>query len=281
MDQQNCRQKIIVAVAPVAHDGSVLPTETKNPLSPQEIAEETVACARAGAALVHHHVRNTEGKIVCDLQWYRETVDLIRKESDIILNVSTGGVSDLTLEERCVGLDIPEVEFGSLNMGSTNFGDSVYINTLPDIRFWAHRMRERGVTPELEIFACAMVETAHLLSGEGFFDEPLHYNLCLGFEGTLSATPDNLYRLRSMLPSDAVWGLIHEGMEDLSLVAAALGMGASILRVGFEDGAFLSSGVPAERNVQLVEQLVRLVEAAGKGVATPAEAREILGLPVS
>ena len=271
-------QPVIVVVAPVAHVESALPPDCLNPLTPERVAEETLACCRVGASVAHHHVRDTRGRIVSDMSWYRETVDAIRAESDVILNVSTGGVSDLSLEERCVGITDPRVDMASLNMGSTNFGDGAYVNTVSDIRYWATRMREARVTPELEIFGPGMLETAWRLRDEGVLSEPLHYNFCLGFENALAATPGNLWDLASRLPRGTRWGFMQAGMRDLSLVAGALGMGAGVVRVGYEDGAFLSPGMPARRNVDLVEWLVRLVETVGREVATPAQARELLQL---
>ena len=271
--------KVVIAVAPVAHAGKAIPEGCRNPLTPTEVAAETIACAGAGASLAHHHVRDPSGAIVSDLRWYRETVDAIRDGTDIVLNVSTGGVSDLSLEERCVGLDEPRVEMGSLNMGSVNFGEGVYVNTLPDIRYWAGRMKDSGVTPELEIFGVSMLETAWEFLEQGILEEPLHYNFSLGFHGSLSARPVNLCHLVSLLPEEATWGFVHEGMEDLTMTALALGLGATVLRVGFEDGCFIRRGVPARSNAELVGNLVKLVEAAGKSPATPSEARELLALP--
>jgi 3-keto-5-aminohexanoate cleavage enzyme len=133
--------------------------------------------------------------------------------------------------------------------------------------------------PELEIFGPSMVETAWRLRDEGVLEEPLHYNFPLGFESSLSAAPRNLANLVAMLPEGSIWGLVHEGMVDLSLQAVALGLGATVLRVGYEDGGYLRRGVPATSNAQLVEQLVALIRAAGLDVATTAEAREIMKLP--
>ena len=260
-------------VAPVAHQGTFLPAGCNNPLTPMEVAAETVRCFSAGASLVHHHVRNPRGEIVSDLRWYRETLDLVRDQCDILLNVSTGGVSDLSLEERCVGLDEPRVQFGSLNMGSVNFGESVYVNTVPDIRFWAGRMAQRGVIPELEVFNPSMIETAWMLRDEGVLSEPLHFNFCLGFPSSLQATAHNLSNLVNMVGPDRIWGFVHEGAPDLRLCAAALGMGATVLRVGYEDSGYLKPGVAADSNARLVEALVSMVHAAGLEVASVAEAK--------
>jgi len=256
-------REIVVAVAPVAHVGTFLPTECRNPGSPQEIAAETQRCVAAGAAVVHLHVRNERGEIVSELSWFRETLDRIFDRCDVIVNASTGGKSELSREERCVALEDPRVELASLNMGSTNFGDGVYINTLEDIRYWAGRMQEARVVPELEVFSSAMIWSAAALAEEGILKNPLHYNICLGFPGSTPALATELVHLAALIPADASWGFLHEGMTDLSLVAAALGLGAATLRVCYEDGGYLAPGKPARSNADLVEQLVRLIRAAG------------------
>ncbi|TVR06401.1 MAG: 3-keto-5-aminohexanoate cleavage protein [Spirochaetaceae bacterium] len=272
------KQKIIVAVAPVSHVGKELPVETRNPLTPEEVANEAIRCAEEGASIVHLHVRDDRGVQVSDLSWFRSTLDLIDARADVIINGSTGGVSDLSLEDRCVSLDEPRVQIGSLNMGSVNFGESVYINTVPDIRFWARRMAERTVIPELEIFNPSLITTSLQLRDEGVLPDPLHFNFCLGFPHSISADVRNLFFLADLLPEGTEWGLVHEGMQDLTVVSAALGMGARVLRVGFEDGPFLRRGEPARSNAELVANLVRLIRVAGCEVATPDEARHILGL---
>lgn len=270
-------RKVIIAVAPVAHVGHTLPAGTANPLTPREVADETVACARAGASIVHLHVRDAAGNQSAERTWFTRTLDFIRQRSDVVINGSTGGVAELTLEERCVSLDDPRVEIGSLNMGSVNFGESVYINTVPDIRFWSSRMKERGVVPELEVFNPSMITTALRLRDEGCLEDPLHFNFCLGFNGAIAADYRNLFFLVSLLPPGSEWGLIHEGMRDLSLVSAALGMGARVLRVGYEDGPWIRTDRPAGSNAELVENLVDLVRCAGKEPASPSEARRLFG----
>ncbi|TVR28852.1 MAG: 3-keto-5-aminohexanoate cleavage protein [Spirochaetaceae bacterium] len=273
------RDKIIVAVAPVRHSGNPAPPQFSNPLTPAEVAAQAIDCWKEGAAIVHLHVRDDTGAQVADLAWFRETLDLIGAETNLIVNGSTGGVSELSLEERCVSLDEPRVSLGSLNMGSVNFGESVYINTVADIRFWAQRMRERNVVPELEVFNPSMITTALQLRDEGVISDPLHFNFCLGFPGSISSDARNLFFLADLLPEGAEWGLVHEGMVDLSLVCAALGLGARVLRVGFEDGVYLKRDVPARSNAELVRNLVSLIRTAGKEVATAEEAREVLELP--
>ena len=267
-------EKIIIGVAPVAHKGTKMPPEIKNPLSAEEIAEDVIGCARAGASFVHIHVRNPQGDQIQDLSYFSKTIDLIRKETDIVINGSTGGVSDLSLEARCVSVKEPRTEIASLNMGSVNFGEGVYINTIPDIRFWIGEIAKNRVVPELEIFDFSMLTTIEQLVAEGLLKPPLNYNFSLGFHSALPADPALLAQLVSRLPAGAHWGLIHEGMRDLKLMAAALGMGASAVRVGYEDG-FLP-GTPMS-NTMLVQKAAELVKSLGFGIATPAEARKLFG----
>lgn len=267
--------KIMVTVAPVGTD---LPMNVQNPLSPEQIADETIACANAGAGMVHLHVRDSMGNQTADITQFSETLALIRKESDVIIQGSTGGVSDLSLEERCVSLNDPKVEVASLNMGSANFDEGVYINTLPDIRYWAGRMRETGVAPELEIFEAGMVNNVNILHDEGVIQKSLVYNFCLGVKGALPASADSIHFLKSIIPSGAPWGVMHHGMRDLSLLAAAIGMGASFVRVGFEDSVYYAPGKMARTNVELVENVTSMIRQMGMEIATPAEARQMLNI---
>ena len=266
-------EKIIIGVAPVAHKGKEF-SGIKNPLSAEEIAEDVIGCARAGASFVHIHVRNPQGDQIQDLSYFSKTIDLIRRETDIVINGSTGGVSNLSLEARCVSVKEPRTEIASLNMGSVNFGEGVYINTIPDIRFWIGEIAKNRVVPELEIFDFSMLTTIEQLVAEGLLKPPLNYNFSLGFHGAAPADPGLLAQLVSRLPAGAHWGLIHEGMRDLKLMAAALGMGASAVRVGYEDG-FLP-GAPMS-NTMLVQKAAELVKSLGFGIATPAEARKLFG----
>jgi len=267
------RQKIIISVAPV---GKNISAPSHNPLTPVEVAQEVIGCTRAGASMVHLHVRNQEGYPTEDLTAFSKTIDLIRRESDIVIQGSTGGLTTLSLEERCVCLNDPRVEIASLNMGSVNFGEAVYVNTLPDIRFWASRMRETDVIPELEIFEAGMVQVVQKLVEEGSLSPPFDYNFCLGVHWAIPADPRSLGFLKSLLPEGARWGVLHDKMNDLSLLAIASGAGASVVRVGFEDSVYYAPGHAATKNVELVEKLVGLIRSIGFEAATPDEARRAL-----
>ena len=268
-------RKIIITVAPVCHTGKVIPAECKNPLTPEEIAEDTINCYRAGACEVHLHTRDLRGEQTFELDVFRDTIRRIREHSDMIIQGSTGGLSTLTLAERCVCLDVPEVEVASLNMGSVNFGETVYINTLPDIRYWAKRLDETDTVPEMELFDLSQVETCTRLADEGVLRRPLHYNFCVGpgNSSNLAATGRNLAFLTSLCEPGTSWGVTHDSMKDFSMLACAIGMGASVVRIGFEDSFYYAPGKRAHTNAELVERLVELIRMMGCEPATPAEAR--------
>ncbi len=274
------KRKIIITVAPVCHVGKIIPSEINNPVSPEDIAYDVTNCAKAGAAMVHLHVRDKDGEQTFNLNVFKKTLDLITAKSELIIQGSTGGLANLTLEERCVCLDEPRVEVGSLNMGSVNFDETVYINTLPDIRFWANRMKERHVIPELENFDLSMIETCKRLADEGILSRPLHFNFCLGSgsSSALPATPQNIGYMKSSIEQGAHWGLTHDSMPDFSMLACALSMGASVVRVGFEDSFYFAPGKLAKNNIMLVEKLAILIRSMGLELANPDEARKILGI---
>ena len=268
-------RKIIVAVAPVGKD--IVPPSI-NPLTPEEVAREVIDCTSAGASFVHLHVRDDKGDQTEDLTQFSRSLDLIRESSDIIIQGSTGGLSELSLEDRCVALNDSRVEVASLNMGSVNFSEDVYINRLPDIRYWANRMAETNVIPELEIFEADMLTAVTKLLEEKVLKPPFSFGFCLGFHWALPADPNSLFFLKSSLNEGAPWGVVHESMQDFSLLATAIGMGAAAIRVGFEDSVYYAPGKAAATNVELVEKIVSLIHQIGYEVATPEEARELLGL---
>ncbi|MCU0604069.1 MAG: 3-keto-5-aminohexanoate cleavage protein [Desulfobacterales bacterium] len=269
----NKPRKIIIAVAPV---GRSTQPPAVNPLTPKQVADEVIRCARAGAGMVHLHVRDAKGAQTEEIGVYSETLDRIRNSSDIVIQGSTGGLTTLTLEQRCVALKDPRTEVASLNMGSVNFGEEVYINRLPDIRYWARRMRRTQTVPELEIFDSGMLPAARALVAEGAIKPPYSICFCLGFHWTLAPDPRSLFFMTSMMDAGVPWGIVHDGMTDFKLLAAAIGLGASLVRVGFEDSIFWAPGQAAKRNAELVQKLAELVRLLGHEVATPDEARGIL-----
>jgi 3-keto-5-aminohexanoate cleavage enzyme len=242
--------------------------------------EKEEAWAIVDAAMVHLHVRDEAGTPTGDLTAFGRTLDLIRASSDIVIQGATGGLSTLSLEARCVALNDPRVEVASLNMGSVNFGDEVYINRMPDIRDWAKRMHAGRVVPELEIFEAGMLAAAEQLMAEGVLKTPYYANLPLGAHWALPADPRSIFFITSMLPPNVRWSVVHDGMGDLSLLATAIGMGASAVRVGFEDRVWYAPGKAAHTNAELVTRVVALIDQMGGAVASPDEARQILGVAV-
>lgn len=271
-------RKIIVTVAPVCHVGKEIPAECKNPLTPEEITEDVFNCYKAGACQVHLHTRDLKGNPTFELDVFQQTINMIREKTDMIIQGSTGGLSTLSLEERCVSLNVPEVEVASLNMGSVNFAETVYINTNPELRYWAKRQQEADVVPEMELFDLSHVECCTRLADEGVIRRPLHYNYCVGpgASSNLSATGRNLALLNALAEQGTSWGVNHDSMKDFSILACAIGMGANAVRVGFEDSFYYAPGKRAHTNAELVERLVALIRMMGCEPATPAEAREML-----
>jgi 3-keto-5-aminohexanoate cleavage enzyme len=268
-------RKVIIAVAPV---GRSTQPPAINPRTPKQVADEVIRCARAGASMVHLHVRDAKGVQTEDATVYSETLNRIRKSSDIVIQGSTGGLTTLTLEQCCVALNDKRTEVASLNMGSVNFGEEVYINRLPDIRYWAKRMRQTKTVPEMEIFDSGMLPAARALVAEGAIQPPYSICFALGFHWTLAPDPKSLFFMTAMMNETVPWGVIHDGMTDFTLLATAIGLGASMVRVGFEDSIFWAPDQAVKRNVELVQRLAQLVRLLGHAVATPAEARAILGI---
>ncbi len=266
--------KVCITVAPLAQ--TYYDAVEKFP-TPDQLAEEIYECYRAGASVVHLHVIDPQGRPTVDTGNFRKVVRAVRSRCDVIFQGSTGGVSDLTRDERSVSVEVPEVEMGSLNMGSANIGEVCYINTPGDVEFWAAKMQRHGVLPELEIFEPGMLGMIPRLFQKGLVKKPFVVNLALGFPGAMPATPDGILFLVRQLPPDAVWLLTPHHAKDFSLHALAVALGGHV-RVGFEDSMFLGPNKRAANNVELVAQAAALIRMLGREVATPAETRALYGI---
>ncbi len=247
------------------------------PISPQEIAEEACLARKAGASIVHIHVRDENGKPTQDVDVFRKVVDLIRKKCpDVIIQVSTGGAVGMKPEERLQSI-YSKPEMATLDVGTTNFGDDVFVNDLPLIRFFAKKMDEEGIMPEFECFEIGHVYNALKVVKEGLIKGHLHFDFVLGVPGACPADVRNLVRMVDSIPSGATWTVSGVGRYEFLMAAHAIAMGGHV-RVGLEDNIYLSKGVLAKSNAQLVEKVVKIASEIGREVATPDEAREILGL---
>jgi 3-keto-5-aminohexanoate cleavage enzyme len=248
------------------------------PYTPEEIAAAALEAWRAGAAVVHLHARHPDGRPSQEAAHFREIVDRIRSAGcDVVIQCSTGGAVGMGVEER-LGSLVPGAEMATLNMGTMNFGDDVFVNARPDIVRIAGRIRERGLLAECEVYDAGMLETLRWLLDRDLLARPYHVQFVLGVPGGMSGTERNLRFLVEGLPEPAHWTVAGIGRFEMPMAEAALRLGGHV-RVGLEDNLYLSKGVPARGNGELVEAAMRLVRASGREPATPARAREILGLP--
>lgn len=264
-------RKIVISVAPVAGD-----TTSANP---EDVAREAIESYHAGAAMVHLHVRERNGQLTRDPTQFQETLRLIRQHTDMVIQGSTGGVSDMTIEERCSPLDCPLVEMSSLNAGSVNLGDVVYRNPMPEIKYVTERCVQTGIVPEIEVFELGMIHNMQLIAQEMPMPTPVIYAMVLGHKGGCPATPATLALFSQYIPRDALWSITHYGRrDDFSILTAALGLGACMVRVGFEDSAYLSPAQRVDRNAILIERMSTIIKNVGFEVATPEDARQMFGL---
>lgn len=262
---------VIISLAPVAADCPRV--------IPEELAQEILASVEHGAAIVHLHVRDKQGRLTPDTTDFQTTIDHVMRHSNLIIQASTGGVSSMSIAERCAPLDCPGVEMASLNVGSVNLGDAVYVNPGPDVEYCSQQIIQRGIIPEFEIFEIGMINNILALEEKISFKKPMLFNIVLGHRGSSPATVDALISLRSMIPRDALWGITHFGRKNFDIIAAAVGMGASEVRIGFEDSDYLSAEEKAQHNYQQVAKLATLIRSMDKKVATPDIARQMLAIP--
>jgi 3-keto-5-aminohexanoate cleavage enzyme len=247
------------------------------PYTPQEIAQAAVDAWRAGAAVIHLHARWPDGRPSQEASHFREIVDRIRAAGcDAVLQCSTGGAVGMSVDER-LGSLVDGVEMGTLNLGTMNFGDEVFVNARPDIVRIAARLRERGLVPECEVYDAGMLDTLRWLLAKGHVAAPYHVQFVLGVPGGLSASERNLRFLVESLPEPARWTVAGVGRAELEIAPVALRLGGHV-RVGLEDNLFLAKGILARGSHELVERAVALAREAGREPATPAEARTMLGI---
>ena len=303
------QRKIIISCAVTGSADS----PSKNPavpVTPEQIARSSIDAAKAGAAVVHIHVRNPQTtKPSMDGALYREVVERIRASgTDVLINLTTGpgarfipstteantgarfehDPQDPTKPGPASTLRGPEdrvrhvvelrPDICSLDMGSLNMGSRVFINTPQHLQTMAVAIRDMGVLPELEVF-----ETGHLLLAKrmietGHIKPPGMFQLCLGISWGQPATPEAMTYMRNLLPPGSPWFAFGISLYQFPMVAQAVLLGGHV-RVGLEDNLYLEKGKLAPSNAALVEKAAQIIEVLGDNVASPAEAREILGLP--
>lgn len=270
-------EKLIITAAVC---GSV-PTRQQNPnvpYNPFEIAEEALRCWRAGAAVVHVHVRDPlTGEPAFKRELFAEVMERIRDGSDMLINLTTSGFNieaDNVNEARLMPLAL-KPDLCSLDVGSLNFRGSVFINPSEWVEEAAVRMRDAGVKPEMEVFELGHIRQAADLVKRGLVDDPPYFQICLGINWGAGADLGTLMAFKARLPQGCHWSVLGTGKKQLPITTHAMLLGGHI-RVGFEDNLYLSKGVPAKTNAQFVERTVELARILQREVATCQEARTIL-----
>ena len=249
------------------------------PITPQEIAQSGIEAWKAGASILHIHVRDPKTELGAqDYSIFKEVVDLIRSETDAILCLTTSGIPgrNLQFEERLVPLSL-NPELVSFDAGSINMRENVFLNPPEFLEMLAQETRAKGIKPELEVFEVGMVDTCNRYLRKGLLKPPLHFQFVLGVLGGMPATAKSLLHLSEILPQGSTWSVIGIGPDQLPMAMMAMAMGGHV-RVGLEDNIYYSRGVLAENNAQLVERVVRIAKEFGRDIATPQESRKILNL---
>src|SRR3990172_8794916 len=272
-------EKLVITVAPT---GSV-PRKKDTPhvpVTPDEIAETAYLCEQAGAAIIHVHCRDENERPTSRFEIFQETVDKIRKRTKLVVMTSTSGIAGSTDPDRAAPLKT-NPEMGSLTTGSLNFAGRkpsiVYVNTVETVQFLAKTMLDSHIKPEIEAFDVGFIQQGRKLIEMGLVEEPAHFQLVMGVDGGVPATPENLVHMVGQLPPTATYVVAGMSRMQLPMTTMAILTGGHA-RVGLEDNLYLRKGVLA-RNEELVGRVRHLAEDIQREVATPDEARTIMGLP--
>lgn len=270
--------KVIITAALT---GAMTPKEMNPsiPMTPEEIAEDAYQCWKAGAAVVHLHMRDDKGLGTMDKEKFKKTIALIkeRTDCDVVINCTTSGDNRASYADRMAHLEYVKPELASFDAGSFNwmpFG--IFDNSPQFLEPLGLKMKELGVKPELEIFDSGFMNVVKYYVKQGVLETPGHYQFVLGVLGGMEASVKNLQFLHEMLPEGATWSAFGLGKQHMPIMYATLALGGHI-RVGLEDNVFYSKGILAT-NVMLVERVTRVIREFGKEPATPDEARQILGI---
>lgn len=249
------------------------------PVTPEEQARDAAACVKAGASVIHLHVRDEHAKPSQSLDHFRASIEAIRAacRPAPIIQISTGGAVGEAMEKRVAPIVHLKPEMASLNIASLNFGDDIFLNHPKDVRNLASRMRELKVIPEVEVYDAGHIEIAKRLLKDGQLAHPIHYQFVLGVPGALSGTLRNLQFMIDSIDPEDTWAVAGIGRYELPCAVIAVVSGGHV-RVGFEDNVYYHKGELAKSNAQLVERIARIATECGRPVATPEEARRELGL---
>jgi len=258
-------------------------TKDLNPAVPytaEEIAKDAYECWKAGAAIVHIHVRNDDGTPSTDYKLYKAAVDRIReyKDCDVCINITSSGSVGFGDEERIYPLQQLLPELASYDAGTLNWQHrTIFENSPAFLEKLGYALQESNVKPEIEIFDAGMIYNAIHYIKTGVLKAPCHFQLVLGCAGGMTNTVENLVFLKNLIPEGSTWAGCGISTGHLPIMSATIAMGGH-LRVGLEDNVYYGKGVLAESNAQLVARAKQMLEINGLEAATPDEAREIYGL---
>ncbi|MBG1232317.1 3-keto-5-aminohexanoate cleavage protein [Aestuariivirga litoralis] len=267
-------EPVIITIAPVGAEVT-RDNHPSVPYTPAEIAAASLDAVAAGASVVHLHAREPDGKPSGDPKLFAEAIALIRAKANPIIMVSTGGAVWMTIEQRTLSLEA-NPDMCSLETGSMNFGDDLFLTSRPDSISSAKLAYQKSIVPEIELFDVGHAVAASRMLGEGHLKGPLNVNLVLGVPGGIDAVPEAIPHLLRPLPGDVRWAVTAVGRHQRRMLAVAMLLGAYGVRVGFEDNVYLRKGQLAKSNAELVEDIAALARQLGRQVATPQQARSIL-----
>lgn len=249
------------------------------PVTPEEQAMAAAECVAQGASVIHLHARDSKGRPSQNFKDFRASVEAIREACDPkpIIQMSSGGAVGVPMDERIRPIVELRPEMASLNVASMNFGEDVFLNHPLDVKAFAKRMKELNVIPEIEIYDAGHVAIAKGLLKEGLISHPVHYQFVLGVPGGLPGELRNLTFLVDSISVEDTWAVAGIGRYELPLAMASIPIGGHV-RVGFEDNIYYVKGVLAKSNAELVARVRRIAKECARPVATPEEARKILGI---
>jgi 3-keto-5-aminohexanoate cleavage enzyme len=249
------------------------------PITAREIADEAARCREAGASVIHLHVRNDDGSPTQSAERFAAAIEAIRAKTDCVIQTSTGGAVGMSIDERAQPLSC-KPEMATLNCGTINFGDDVFMNTRAQIRDLAARIKKTGCVPELECYEVGHVDEALKLLAENAIEPPLHFQFVMGIAGGIAAREEHLRYLMTLVPAGdgATWGVAAVGRHQKPLTEAAMRLGGHA-RVGLEDNIYLEKGVLSEGSAPLVKRAAEYAASIGRRPVEPDRARAMLGIP--
>lgn len=264
--------EVMVCVASVPGEKQ----DEKHP-GPLDVPDQLIRCCEAGAAIGHLHARDENLLQTVDPTLFAQQVRAVRKACPLIIEGSTGGAPEHTLDQRCATFTVPEVEMGSLNLGSVNMFDGVYQNRYEDIRFYARRLREHHILPIMPVFDLSHMANFRRLMDDGDIAPPYVFEFVFDVPSALPYHDRYLDLFVDHLPAEAVWFCVRHHQKGAADLRRVLELGGHV-RVGYEDSPFLSDGRRARNNVELVEDAVQVIRDIGREAVDPNRARQILGL---